>query len=166
MSVTTEQLASCTCDECVALCVRSPGWMTPAEAGRAIDAGLARSLMRDWLEPSKTLGNRLRIFVLAPAVIGHAGRDAPEMRLIDLLEALCGGGSWSKGRCGFLSAEGRCGIHDSGFKPVQCRSIVGCVPMSDAESGPGNYDIARMWNTAAGRAVLRRWYEAVDAKSP
>ena len=38
----------CTCHECVALCEANPGWMTPDEAMRAMDAGLASKLMLDF----------------------------------------------------------------------------------------------------------------------
>lgn len=125
--------------------------MTPREARKAIRAGYAQRLMRDWLEPDDQYGNTEPIFVLAPASIGHEGRDAPEV-----------GGStifgWSRGRCTLLSREGLCEIHDSGFKPKQCRVSLGCTPVAEF---PDGYEMARLWDTKAGKAVLDMWKKAV-----
>lgn len=44
----------CRCPKCVECCERAPGWMTPEEAQRAIDAGRARDLMVDWWQTTRT----------------------------------------------------------------------------------------------------------------
>lgn len=140
-------LRLCHCDDCVGLCYRNPGWMTPAEAMQAMDAGLAHRLMRDWLEPSSKLGNTERLYVLAAASEGCEGRDAPEFDFAALFL-----GYTKKGKCTFLE-EDRCSIHDSGFKPKQCRESLGC----ENGCGPDNYEMARHWDSDEGRAVLDRW---------
>jgi Fe-S-cluster containining protein len=140
-------LRVCHCDDCVSLCYRNPGWMTPAEAMQAMDAGLAHRLMRDWLEPSGKLGNTERLYVLAAASIRCEGQDAPEFSWAELMLGFA-----SKGRCTFLEND-RCSIHDSGFKPKQCRESLGC----ERKSGPDNYEMARHWDSDEGRAALDRW---------
>lgn len=144
-------LRVCHCDDCVGLCHRNPGWMTPAEAMQAMDAGLAHRLMRDWLEPSSQLGNTERLYVLAAASIRCEGKDAPEFSYFELLF-----GYGKKGRCTFLEND-RCAIHDSGFKPKQCRESLGC----EHKAGPDNYEMARFWDNEEGRAALRRWQAEV-----
>ncbi len=150
---------TCTCDRCVSACKSYPGWFTPAEASRAIKAGHARKIMRDWLEPSGELGNDDKIYVLAGASNGCEGADAPDfadMSMVDILTALFGGKKPIKGPCAFLKDK-RCTIHDSGFKPKQCRETFGCNP----NSGPDNFVMARLWNTKNGRAVIAEWQKAV-----
>lgn len=137
----------CHCSRCVTLCQRNPGWMTPLEARLAIEAGYASRLMKDWLEPCTELKNEKRIFVLAPASIGYEGREAPDMPFSAIFTG------WCKGKCTFLR-KGRCEIHDSAFKPRQCREAYGCVPNEDC---PDNYEMARLWNTRDGRNVVKQW---------
>lgn len=143
----------CDCPKCVNLCQQNPGWMTPAEAMQAMDAGLAHRLMRDWLEPSHQLNNPERLYVLAAASLGCEGRDAPEFSFFELFW-----GYAKKGRCTFLEND-LCTIHDSGFKPKQCRESLGCL----RKTGPDNYEMARHWDNAEGRAALQRWQELVGA---
>ena len=137
----------CSCPKCVEACRHNPGWMTPAEAKLAIAAGYADRLMRDWLEPSDEVGNDERLYVLAPASFFCEGDDAPEL---DWLELTLGVG---KGQCTFLDGE-RCSLHESGFKPRQCREALCCT---DPPSGPDNYEMARLWQGAEGSAVLSEW---------
>ena len=136
----------CSCGQCVSLCERNPGWMTPAEAIKAIAAGHRNRLMRDWLEPSSEVGNDERLYLLAAASIGCEGGDAPEFEQMDLLMGNC-----SKGQCTFLK-DGRCEIHATDYKPKQCRESLGCE-----HSGPDNYEMARLWNTDEGRNALAAW---------
>lgn len=145
---------SCTCRSCVGLCEKNPGWMTPADAKKAIRAGLASRLMRDWLDPCSKVGNKERIYLLCPASDDRGGEDAPEW------DDMHGGGGdfvasflnppW-KGRCTFLS-NGRCDIHNSGFKPTQCASALACK-----STGKDNYEMGRLWDNADGRAVIDLW---------
>lgn len=141
----------CSCSECIDLCRRNPGWMTPAEANAAIDAGLAKRLMRDWLEPCTEYGNDEKIWILAPASEGCEGLDAPECD--SWVSAFMG--NWCKGQCTFLR-DGKCEIHDSGFKPRQCRETLGCTGEHTT-----NYEIAKHWDTDEGRTVVERWIQSV-----
>ena len=59
-----------------------------------------------------------------------------------------------KGRCTFLEDD-RCSIHDSGFKPKQCRECLGC----QKHNGPDNYEMARHWDTKEGKEALAVWAE-------
>ncbi|MBK8094778.1 MAG: hypothetical protein IPK32_23125 [Verrucomicrobiaceae bacterium] len=105
--------------------------------------------MRDWLEPSHRLANTERLYVLAPASIHCEGGNAPELNYFAMLL-----GWVKKGRCTFLEND-RCTLHDSGFKPKQCRESLGC----QTKTGPDNYEMARHWDTEAGQAALARWEE-------
>lgn len=144
-------LESCTCEKCVAACTRVPGWMTPDEAQAALDEGHAGRLMRDWFEPDRELGNKKRIYVLCPASLGREGSDAPDSLHMLFLGYF--------GRCTFLR-ENRCELHDTGFKPVMCRTALLCQP--DKQSPEGDkMPVAKLWNTRHGRAVVKRWKQLV-----
>lgn len=158
-------LASCTCTSCVSACQRNPGWMNPVEAVKAIEAGLAEKLMLDWLDPCSQVDNTEPIWVLCPAARSYGGSKAPE------LDGMLGGGDDFmssffnppyKGRCVFLSDKNRCLIHDSGFKPEQCRKVQVCAEDEVTKGQPDNYDMARLWDTDKGRAVVKQWKRAVQ----
>jgi len=145
-----ENSCSCSCQKCVRLCICNPGWFTPKEAQAAIRAGLGNRLMCDWLEPSSEAGNEERVYVLAPAAIHREGRMAPEFSFQSRIL-----GTARKGRCTFLVLENaKCAIHDSGFKPLQCREAFGCW---ENKKWPDNFAIARLWNTEQGRSVCKEW---------
>jgi Fe-S-cluster containining protein len=149
----------CSCEACQRLCTRNPGWMTPEEAKKAIDAGLAEKLMCDWLDPSEEVGNTERIFLLCPASDYRGGEMAPEWEDMHgytgtILDRFYG--DIYKGRCIFF--DGRlCTIHTSGFKPKQCRTEFGC----DDEQWMNNYDMARLWFNDACRQLVKDWQKLV-----
>jgi len=136
----------CSCPQCVSLCQRNPGWMTPQEAVKAISAGHRNRLMRDWLEPCIEVGNDERIYLIAAASVGCEGNDAPEFNWMSMIAS-----NRCKGRCTFLSG-GMCEIHTTDYKPKQCRESFGCE-----KSGPSNYEMARLWNTDEGREAIDCW---------
>lgn len=150
--MTTKTVEACDCGECRRLCARNPGWFTPVEARSALDAGHAAKLMRDWLEPCDEVGNDDRIYLLSPASIGHEGDDAPEMDFFHWLSGGC------KGACVFYR-EGLCDLHATTFKPVQCRTAFGCRDLTPEY--PDNYEVARLWDTDEGRAVVSAWQRAL-----
>jgi hypothetical protein len=125
----------------------------------AIEAGLAPKLMLDWYD-----GDDGKIYIIAPASDGCEGELAPEMdddepfyiRFII---------PWNKGRCVLLSDQRLCTIHDSGFKPHQCRLSFSCDTRIDynvEESSYGNKVVSDQWNTDIGRAVVVEWKIAVN----
>lgn len=145
--------ASCTCRECVDACKHYPGWMTPEEADKAINEGLAKRLMLDWFCADKEF-NYKKIFVLCPASLGYEGKKAPED--IGFSPLLVG---YFPGRCTFLKND-RCEIHSSGHKPMHCREGRACV--DDGKTGYGEkIKVARLWNTTEGKALLRKWRKLV-----
>jgi hypothetical protein len=124
--------------------------------------GLLISLMCDWLDPCSKVGNEKRIFVLSPASDDRGGDIAPEWEEMhgytgSFLDGLMG--EIYKGRCIFFENE-RCSIHDSGFKPRQCRENFG----HDGHLNVDNYEMARLWDSDQGRTVVSRW-RAVIAKA-
>ena len=145
-------MSGCTCERCADLCRRNPGWMTPTEARGAIAAGYGPRLMCDWLEPSEELGNNDRIHVLAPASVGCEGWYAPEFDIWELMI-----GPPNKGKCIFFKT-GLCEIHESGFKPLQCREALAC----GEKVGIDNYEMARLWNSDDGRELVDFWWKSID----
>ncbi len=148
--------SECKCEACVGACENNPGWMSPGEAVAAMNAGLAKKLMLDWLDPSSEVGNQGRLPVLAPASLGNEGKLAPEMEGMNWLFSMV---EWTKGRCTFLSKEGLCEIHESGFKPVQCRSLTHDGMMN-------NYDAAKLWLSSEGTEAVLRWREETGCDEP
>ena len=138
-------MPTCSCNKCVSLCERNPGWMTPDEALKAIAAGHAKRLMCDWLEPCHEVGNKERIYVLAPASIGCEGKYAPEFPSFTFYSMA------KKGRCTFLNNR-LCDLHTTDYKPMQCRETMGCGSI-----GLDNYEMARMWDNDQGRKTIAWW---------
>ena len=123
--------------------------MLPDEAERAIKAGLARDLMLDWFCPDEKVGNDEDIYVLAPASINHQSGYAPAMPLSVLFGVL-------NEKCVLLK-DGLCTIHNSGFKPWQCRTTFACRGLSDSK-----YDIVPAWRTPEALALVERWKTIVN----
>ena len=146
------QDAECSCKMCVSLCHRAPGWFAPDEAREAIKAGLAGRLMLDyWIKVPDD------VYVLAPAAKGCEKDRAPNT------EELFGGMSFvesmfanpKKGTCTFLR-DGRCDIHASGMKPLQCRSAMGCKG-----TGLDNTDMGKLWDNPEAQALVFEWMALV-----
>lgn len=154
-------LDSCTCEECVSCCKSYPGWFTPDEALRAIEAGFASRFMLDWFEPDSRLGNKERIFVLSPAGVGFEGRSAPEYSIGELLQFVVTGTNPIDLRCTFLTQDEKCEIHNTLFKPVQCRSFNQCDE-STHDNWVNKLEVAKLWE---GRQdVVEKW-KAVGMRS-
>jgi len=128
---------ACSCKACVSSCESRAGWMTPDEALAAIEAGYARRLMKDWWVNTRD-GD---LDLLGAAECGWEGERAP---------------FWPGGRCTFLTAKGLCEIHASGFKSVECRKAYHSTHYERLHGA-----IAKLWDTAKGKAVLRRWRQAI-----
>jgi Fe-S-cluster containining protein len=142
---------SCSCSKCRSLC-SNPGWFTPEEAERAIEAGYADKMMIDYLvgEPN--------IYILAPASKGCEKDRAPNT------DELFGSGlsrfvtrGTTKGKC-VLNKDGLCFIHDTDFKPLQCRSAMAC----EGDVGLDNTQMGEMWRNPEAQALVRRWMALVD----
>ena len=132
---------SCQCKKCKNACTYAPGFMTPNEAELAINSGYAGQLMIDWWVMD--VGTK-DIELLCPAVIGHEGRYAPELNFFSV----------SKGVCTFF-VDGKCKIHDSGFKPLECCRAMACEESyMDRERG-----IVKLWDTPKGKKILKRFKE-------
>ena len=144
----------------------------PAEARRAIEAGYAKSLMRDWLDPCKEVGNTEVIYLLAPASKGYEGRDAPTTE--EMMGEDAGGdlafmflfmfsGNFTKGPCVMQDEQGLCKLHETDFKPLQCRGVLGCDHSHNGDKYT-NYEIAKTWDTNEGREVLELWQQSLAAE--
>lgn len=64
-------------------------------------------------------------------------------------------------RCTFLTSKWQCELHDTAFKPLECRAALLCA---DTTQGPGRERIARDWNNDAGRAAVARLESLTEVK--
>lgn len=165
MNIAIRDTTPCQCPKCVKLCTRNPGWFTPDEAVRAIATGLADQLMLDWLEPDSSYNITEKIWVLSPASQNcwgewHSGRKAPEWTDMhdDGGHLLFGGSVW-KGPCIFLHAN-LCRIHNTDFKPIECRSGRLCVDGNSDDTE--HIEVGKLWNTDAARAIVADWKQKVN----
>jgi hypothetical protein len=121
----------CSCTICLSYCSR-PGWWTVAEAEQAIAAGFGPRMMLE-MSPDCTYG------VLSPAFRGCEGDFAREI--------------FSDNGCTYLQ-QNLCELHGPGYQPLECRYChherIGSGPQCHA-------DIAKDWNSSAGRSLVVRW---------
>lgn len=136
-------MPECSCVHCVRACRRIPGVFHPVEALRAVRAGLASDLM---LAPTYEQVTRQMITALMPVSLSFytdVNRAAVNHRSCQ---------DHAAGPCTFLNADERCEIHDTGFKPMECRKAVLCGPKED----PGDRE-RLAWLTPVGRHVINIW---------
>ncbi len=122
---------SCSCAVCVSYC-RRPGWWTVDEAELAIEAGYANRMMLE-MSPDRSFG------VLSPAFRGCEVQFALN--------------EYADRGCTFLTDE-RCELYSAGLMPLECRF---CHHERAGQGPRCHADIAKDWNTAAGRALVVRW---------
>jgi Fe-S-cluster containining protein len=147
----------CRCAQCRAACNHAPGWMTMEEAEAAIKAGLAKKLMVDWWETHPE-----HIMLLCPAAVGREGKRACTLdELGGAVEVVFGGKG--KGRCTFFK-DNKCELHTSGFKPEECRLTFACAP--DRYGYDERKKLAMSWDSARGKAVVKRWAKEVKFDMP
>jgi Fe-S-cluster containining protein len=130
----------CSCKRCKEECRRCPGWFTPEEAVKAIEAGYAPRMSAVVQLHHKTLRP---ITALAPSVIGSEGKRYYHRA----------------GRCTFLNHLDRCEIHRSGFKPVECRLGFSCRPSTN----PNELEMFAMWDTPEGKSAVEKWRSRPDS---
>jgi Fe-S-cluster containining protein len=145
-----------TCTTCTAACHKKPGWLMPGEAeriARHLGMSLAElfrtKLAIDWWEDHPVTDGD--VFVLAPAITtSPAGEEYP---------------GDPRGRCVFLTAEGRCGIH--AVKPHECRAYWCGEPTGPAQEAR-HLDVATAWIEHQPRLVelLGRDPEAAEYDPP
>jgi Fe-S-cluster containining protein len=123
---------SCDCSNCKGCCIEVPGWFTPAEALLAIEAGFANRL-----SAVKEDG----VIAIAPSPVGYEGQEKRH----------------GPGICNFFTKDGLCEIHDSGFKPIECRTGFGCSPGSDY---PELETMHEMWVSEEGQNAVKIWRKA------
>lgn len=146
----------CRCSECVAACHFMPGVFHPVEALKAIRAGFASDMM------SVTIGGKKRD--------GRAREDDFDVlmpRSIPPVPVPAGSryrhhrnSTWdANGRCIFLNIDDGCEIHDSGFKPHECRNSYLCRKID------AGLNIRDTWKTPVGMIVLSIWRVNILEKS-
>lgn len=134
MILDTLPQTSCDCERCKGMCYGRPCWGTPDDVARIIASGHGDMLMLDWAE----IHGRT-IELLAPAITGFQGQDAP---------------FWPQGKCAFLDPEDHCPLHQPGLKPVEGRvsSCKGGVDLTAV-----HHAIAELWAAEQGREIVRAW---------
>lgn len=134
--VVVQEPSECSCERCREACENVPGMFHPAEAMLAIAAGHAKRLVPHLLI-------RTGITVIAPgAYHPEIGERYGHQRI---------------GRCTFLDA-GKCELHHTGFKPIECREARLCAPRRMTDEEADRFD--KLWDTPEGEAALKAWMDA------
>ena len=120
----------CTCAACVSACRRIPGIFHPLEALRAIRAGYADDMMAVSVDERRNGRAREVWRVMMPRSHSSVPRDLRRVHPHHRDDPF-----YASGRCVFLNVDERCEIHDSGFKPVECRAALLC----DRTRAEGNF---------------------------
>jgi Fe-S-cluster containining protein len=129
----------CRCHTCRSYCKDRPGWPTVEEARGLIVSGFAPSLGIDfWVGATA----REDVEILAPAIEGHEGRRY---------------GFYPYGRCTFLDNQGNCAVHNSGFKPWECRQAIHPGGTSVPSEIRNREHLAETWASPKGKALVRWW---------
>jgi hypothetical protein len=150
--------SGCSCDKCAGACRFAPGLMMAEEAAGLVRRGYGHQLMLEWwdddggpyaLKNIKFLrtveGRPRRFYFLCPAIQGREGASAPDTYNNHVAFRILVTGR-GKGACTFFDG-GLCTVHDSGFKPAECRYAFGC-----------RTDInARAWRTWVHQGVALSW---------
>ena len=98
----------CRCEKCISGCRSMPGLFTPAQAIQAIDAGLSDRLMAVGYHDDRGTYRALAPLTIPKDGVYHPTAITPHLRLET---------ASAKGRCTFFTADNRCEIHATGFKP-------------------------------------------------
>lgn len=138
------------CRTCREMCASGyPGRFTPTEALRAIEAGHAGQML---------LMQEGDVDALRPAIVGWEGLTIYS-------------GAAVRGQCAFLGASGSCQLHETGYKPLECR-VAACASgtkLSAARAYNAYHDALRAirsaWRTREGARVRRLWREALKAEA-
>jgi hypothetical protein len=121
----------CSCRVCLNYCQR-PGWWSVEQATRAIDAGLANSMMLE-VSPELTFG------VLSPAFKGNEANVALQ--------------TFAQQGCTFLN-DNLCTLFGTGLQPLECRfchhSRHGLGPKCHAA-------LEKNWNSRQGQKLVIKW---------
>lgn len=133
---------SCTCEACAGACKRIPGVFAPLEALRAVRAGLAPRMVETRMEGH---------FVLMPLARADGWQES-EGHFRD-------GAYDARGRCTFLSGSDRCELHDTKFKPKECREALLCGETAGAREVDRNLEAS--WDTRVGHLVRKIWHKAL-----
>jgi len=135
---------SCTCETCQSMCKR-PCWGTPEEIFDIMIAGHGDRLMLDYWVDSFN-GD---IKIVCPASKGCESFGAPYV--VDK-------------PCTFQDASsGLCALHSTGLKPVEGREVWCGI---DPESAQALHEqVAKLWDTEEGRAVVELWKESIASLS-
>ena len=145
----------CACDECKALCRKTPGWFLPGEAERA----------------AALLGMEMKEFFRRHLVVDYWVGDgdpralAPTKRFDPVLGAghryIAGdvvsfAYPFIPGTCVFLDEEEHCSIHAA--KPHECRMAYGC--RSDPDMREAHKRVVRAWNRSEHQNQIDALLEA------
>ncbi len=116
------------------MCENRPCWPTPEESKAIIDAGLGHRMMRDYWADTPNID------IIAPALVGYENQEAP---------------FFPTGRCTFLTAKGRCELHQRGLKPREGREAW-CKKHGGTPDGL-HEEVARTWENEAAQNIVLEW---------
>lgn len=158
-------LQSCTCPQCASACARIPGIMTPLEALKAIRAGLADDLMARWdtnYDSDRSwvrCGNPWRVLMPRSVLSREVERSMIDLGLPLPPKHHRTDAYACTGRCVFFTRDSLCSIHDSGFKPAECRATLTCK----RETADRQHDNTKAaWASWVGQAVVKIWQRELE----
>lgn len=99
------------------------------------------------------------IYILCPASRGCEKDRAPNSSELysDVPFLSMFSGNVAKGKCTLQAGNGLCSIHDSGFKPKQCRAAMAC----EGDTGLDNTQMGELWKTPEAQLLVRKWMKMV-----
>ena len=135
------QAGECKCGNCRGACRSKPGWFHPDQiAPLAAMLGMTEKDLFDqhlsvdwWDDPNGDT------FVLSPRLSSESGG------------AMFPGNP--EGRCHWLTEDGLCAIHDTGFKPAECQALT-CQSSYD-QSHDNHRAMRDAWNTRENQRRIR-----------
>lgn len=123
-----------------------PGLFTPAEAMKAIGAGLSDRMMAVGYDDERGIYRCLAPLTAPKDGVYHPTAITPHLRLET---------ASAKGRCTFFTADNLCEIHATGFKPHECAMLI-CSPDRQRPTVT-NGAIRDAWASPEGRRVISVW---------
>jgi Fe-S-cluster containining protein len=144
-------VAECRCKKCATACEHIPGLFTPEEATKAIEAGLTDRLMAVGCHDERGTYRGISPLSMPKDGVYEATAITPHLRLETAA---------AKGRCTFFTADNRCEIHATGFKPRECATALLCRTGDDRPAS--NAAIRDAWASLQGRRVVAVWERSLE----
>lgn len=147
------QTSECSCTSCQAACQTRVGWPTPQEAQALIDKGYGPQMMLDWWSGNRYDDPHGDIFMVVPASVGNEGKKCTIGHTTGNWPFSLWAEGWSE-TCTFYTKDGKCAVHNSGAKPLECRVA---HHDSDYDADEVHKAVAMSWNNPEAQELVSKW---------